>query len=57
LRSERIGAAIKIEEYAPLISPTKRAKAKSLRVVPPKRRREATGRMEVREVFTERMRT
>ena len=48
-----IGAAMKIEEYAPIATPTNIANAKSFNVAPPKNSSDTIGRITTSEVFTD----
>jgi hypothetical protein len=57
LRTATTGAATKTDEYAPRMSPTKRAKAKLWRVSPPKSINAPTGRRTTRLVFRDRIST
>src|SRR6266496_3485377 len=56
LNRARTGAAMKIEEYAPVATPMNRAKAKSFSVWPPNSSRAPMGRRTTSEVFTDRIR-
>ena len=57
LRIARSGAAMKIDEYAPVATPMNIANAKSFSVSPPKSSNDRIGSSTTSEVFTERINT